>query len=49
MVESSLLQHMEITYEIVLLQTRGIDVGGGGPETYVVSFMRLLESVTFPV
>ena len=33
MMASSLLHHMEITHKIVLPQTRGVDVGIGGPET----------------
>ena len=40
---------MEIKKGIVLPQTRQVDVGGGGPETYVVSFLWLLKSVAFPV
>ena len=41
--------HIEISYGIVLTQTRGVDVGGGGLETYVVFFPRILKSVKYLV
>ena len=46
---SSLCNHMERSHVIVLPQNRGVDVGGGGTETYVVSFPRILKSVECPV
>ena len=47
MVEFSLHHHMEITYGIVLPHTRGLDVSGGGAETYFVSFPQVLNLVAF--
>ena len=47
MVLASLHHHMERTHGIVLPHTRGVDVGGGGPETYVVYFTRVLKLVAF--
>ena len=38
MVASSLFHHMEIYHGIFLPHTRGVDVGRGGPDKYVVSF-----------
>ena len=35
---------MEISHGIVLTRTRGVDIGGGGLETYVVSFPQILKS-----
>ena len=43
MVVSYLCHQMERTHIIVLSQTRGVDVGGGGTETYIVSFLRILK------
>ena len=37
--------HMELSYAIILPQTRGVDMGGGGPTTYVVSFPRVLKTM----
>ena len=34
---------MERSHGIVLPQVRGLDVGGGGLETYKVSFLRILK------
>ena len=34
-----------MSYVIVLTRNRGVDVGGGGLETYVVSFLRILKLV----
>ena len=45
----SILQHMEIAHGIVLTQTRGVDVGGWGPEKCVLSFPRVLNSVACPL
>ena len=49
MSESSILHHMCRTHGIVPAQTRGVDVGGGGMETHVVSFTQVLKSVMCPV
>ena len=46
---SSLHHHMERFHGRVLPPTRGVDVGGGGLETYVVSFQNILKLVEFPV
>ena len=45
MVELSLRHHMEISQVIVLPQMWGVDINGGVPETYVVSFPRVLKPV----
>ena len=45
MTASSLCHHMYRSHGIVLPQTRGVDIGGGGSETYVVSFLCILKSV----
>ena len=49
MAASSRIQHMEIAHGIVLLQVRGVDVGGGGLEVYKVSFHWILKLVDCPV
>ena len=49
MVASPLLHHMDRTHGIVLPQTRGVDVGIGGPKTYVVLFPWVLNLVECPV
>ena len=49
MVESSLRHHMERSHGILLNHIRGVDVGGRGPETYKVSFSRVLMSVECPL
>ena len=49
MLASSLCNHMERSYGIVLTKMRGVDVGGGGYETYKVSFPRILKSAGCPV
>ena len=42
----SYLQHpMERSHGIVLPQIRGVDIVGGGLETYKVSFQRILKSM----
>ena len=41
--------HMERTHGIVLIQTRGVDVGGGVLDTYMVYFTRVMKSVAYPV
>ena len=46
---SSLRHHMERSHVIVMPQNRGVDVGGGGPEIYVVYFPRILKSVECPL
>ena len=43
--QSYLKQDMEILHGICVPQTRGIDEKGEGPTTYVVSFLRILQSV----
>ena len=40
---------MESYHRIVIPHNRGVEVGGGGPETYVVSFPQALKSVACPV
>ena len=49
MTTSSLRNHTERTYVIVLPQNGGVDVGGGGPETYRVYFLQVLMLVAFLV
>ena len=49
MAESSFFNHTESTDGIVLPQNRGVHVGGGGPETYRVYFLRVLKLVEFLV
>ena len=49
MVVLSLRHHMERKHRTVLPQTQGVDFGGGGQETYVLSFQRVLKSVTGPI
>ena len=46
---SSIHYHMEITHNIVLTHTRGVDFGRGVTDTYVVSFLLVLKLVTFLV
>ena len=36
---------MERSHGIVMLQVRGVDVGGGGTDIYKVSLPRILKSV----
>ena len=45
----SLRHHMEISHRIFVPRTCGVDVGGGVPETYVMSFPRVLKLVVCPV
>ena len=45
MAASSLRHHMERSHGIVLTRVREVDVGGGGPETYKLLFLRILKSV----
>ena len=45
MAVSSILRHMERIHRIVLPHTQGVYVEGGGTETYVVSFPRVLKSM----
>ena len=49
MVVSSLCHRMERSHCIVLPHIRGVDVGGGGPETYKVLFPRILRLVGCPL
>ena len=49
MAASSLPHHMERSHGILMPQVRGVDVGGGGPEIYKVSFPRIIKSVECPV
>ena len=49
MAASSLCHHMERSHGIALPQIRGVDVRGGGSETYKVSFPRILKLVGCPV
>ena len=46
---SSFRYHMERSKGISLPQTRGVNMGGGGPTTYVVSFLRVLKTMYLPV
>ena len=51
-VETNLLIKLplvERSYSIVLPHNKGLDVKGGGIETYLVSFPRILKSVEFPL
>ena len=45
----SLRHHMEISHRVFVPRTCGVDVGGGVPETYVMSFPRVLKLVVFLV
>ena len=45
MAASYLCHHMDITHGIVMPQNRGVDIGGGVPETYRVSFLQVMNSV----
>ena len=49
MAASSLRHHMERSHGIVLTRVREVEVGGGGPETYKVSFPRILKLVECPM
>ena len=49
MAVSSLHLHMDRIHGIFIPQTRGVDISGGGTDTYVVSFFRELNSVVCPV
>ena len=40
---------MDRSNGILLPQIRGVDVGGGGTDTYKFSFPQILKSVEFPV
>ena len=40
---------MDITHILDLSQTRGVNVGRGGTETYRVSFLQVLKSLAFPL
>ena len=40
---------MESSHGIVLPHVRGVEVGGGGPEIYMVLFLRILKLVECPV
>ena len=48
MAASSLRQHIERSHGIVLPNIRGVDIGGGGPETYKVLFPRIFEVSGMP-
>ena len=41
--ELSLRHHMEISHGMIMTQTWEVDVGGVGPETYVVNFPHVLK------
>ena len=43
MTESSIRHYVERSHGISLPYNRGVDVGGGGLETYKVSFPRILK------
>ena len=45
----SLRNHTERLHGIVLPQIRGVDVRGGSPETYKVSFLPILKLTEFLV
>ena len=49
MLASSFRHHTESSHGIFLPYTRGVDVGGGGSDTYVVSFTWILKSAECPV
>ena len=42
---SSLWHHMERSHGIVLPHISGVAIGGGGSDTYTVSFPRIFKSV----
>ena len=44
-----LFHHMDSTHIMILTQNRVLYVGRGGPETYRVSFTRVLKFVAFLV
>ena len=44
-----LRHHTERTHGKLLTQVRGVDVGGGGLEVYMVSLPRILKLVDCPV
>ena len=46
---SSIRNHLWQSNGVILPQTRGVHVGGGGATTYVVSFPRILKLVECPV
>ena len=46
---SSLRNYMERTHVILVPQTQGLDVGLRGPDTYLLSFLLLLNSVRCPL
>ena len=45
---SYLPKHMKRTHSKILTHTRGVDTGGGGADTYVVSLPCVLKLVTCP-
>ena len=45
MADLSLHHRIERAHGIFMPQARGVGVGGGRPETYMVSFPRVLKSV----
>ena len=49
MATSSFCHHMEKSHGIVLPQSRGVDVGGRGMETYMVYFPWILKLLECPV
>ena len=49
MAVSSLQNHLYRAYGKIMTQTRGVDVKGGGAETYVVSSQRIVKLVELPV
>ena len=46
---SSLCHHMYRAHRIIVPQNQGEDIGGGVPETFLVSSSRVLKLVTCPV
>ena len=49
MADVSLYHHMKRAHRIVMPHTQGVDIGGGGPEKYVVPFLHIMKLVVFPV
>ena len=49
MTASSLWHHMHMSHGIVMPLIIGVNIGGGGPETYKVLFLQILKLVDCPV
>ena len=49
MADLSIRHSMEQSHGVIPSQTRGADMGGGVPNTYVVPFPRIMKSVEGPI